>query len=134
MTFLKGKNHSLIIDDTYNANLQSVLTAINVLSMRQGTRVLVFGDMGELGVWSEEHHRDVGKAARERGIDCLMTCGEYSEYTTRAFGEHGYHYPTQQALVHDLLKQVDSQTTVLVKGSRRSAMENIVRELVHIPQ
>ncbi len=130
MTFLRGKNNALVIDDTYNANLLSVLTALNVLSARQGVRIFVFGDMGELGSWSEQHHQDVGIAARDHGIDYLMTCGAYSETTTRAFGENARHYPTQKALAHDLLKQLDSQTTVLVKGSRSSAMENIVRQLV----
>lgn len=130
MTFLRGKNNALIIDDTYNANLQSVLSAINVLSARQGKRIFVFGDMGELGVWSEQHHQDVGIAARNQGIDSVMTCGNYSELTTKAFGENARHYSTQEALVQDLLTQLDQPTTVLVKGSRSSAMENIVRQLI----
>jgi UDP-N-acetylmuramoyl-tripeptide--D-alanyl-D-alanine ligase len=129
MTFLKGKNNAWVIDDTYNANLRSVLTALDVLSARPGTRIFVFGDMGELGAWSEQHHRDVGLAARDKGIDCLMTCGIHSELTTKAFGKNARHYPDQQSLAHDLLKELNAQTTVLVKGSRSSAMENIVREL-----
>ena len=130
MTFLRGKHNAQVIDDTYNANLRSALTAIDVLAARRGVRIFVLGDMGELGSWSEQHHRDVGIAAREHGIDCLMTCGAHSEIATQAFGENARHYPNQQLLVHDLLNQMDANTTVLVKGSRSSAMENIVRQLV----
>ncbi len=130
MTFLPGKKNALIIDDTYNANLRSVLTALDVLARRQGPRIFVFGDMGELGAWSEQHHQDVGVAARDLGIERLMTCGIQSESTTKAFGAGGEHYPDQVTLVHALLKKLDSQTTVLVKGSRSSAMENIVRALI----
>lgn len=130
MAFLPGKHHSLIIDDTYNANLRSVLTALDVLAARQGQRIFVFGDMGELGAWSEQHHQDVGIAARKHKIDSIMTCGIQSESTTKAFGIGGQHYPDQETLVQALLQKLDSQTTVLVKGSRSSAMENIVRELI----
>lgn len=130
MTFLPGKKNALIIDDTYNANLRSVLTALDVLALKQGQRIFVFGDMGELGAWSEQHHQEVGVAAREHGIDSLMTCGKYSESTTKVFGAGGEHYPDQETLVQALLKKLNSQTTVLVKGSRSSAMENIVRELI----
>ena len=130
MTYLPGKNDALIIDDTYNANLRSVLTALDVLAARQGQRIFVFGDMGELGAWSEQHHRDVGIAARERGIDSVMTCGIYSEFTIKAFGVGGKHYPDQEAIVQELLTKLDNKTTVLIKGSRSSAMENIVQYLV----
>lgn len=130
MTFLPGINNALIIDDTYNANLRSVLTALDVLAARKGRRIFVFGDMGELGAWSEQHHQEVGVAARSHGIESLMTCGIYSELTTQAYGAGGEHFPDQAALVQKLLKNLDSQTTVLVKGSRSSAMENIVRQLI----
>jgi UDP-N-acetylmuramoyl-tripeptide--D-alanyl-D-alanine ligase len=130
MTFLLGKKKAVVIDDTYNANLRSSLSAIDVLSNRTGRRIFVFGDMGELGNWSEEHHQNVGIAARLHGIDVLLTCGTQSESTARAFGEHGKHYLRQEDLVEDLLKQLDENTTVLVKGSRSSKMEKIVHQLV----
>lgn len=129
MTFLSGKHDAVIIDDTYNANLRSVLMALDVLAARPGLRVFVFGDMGELGAWGPQHHRDVGVAARDRGIDCLMTCGMHSELASKAFGSGGKHYLNQEAIVHALLNKLDSKTTVLVKGSRSSAMENIVQRL-----
>jgi UDP-N-acetylmuramoyl-tripeptide--D-alanyl-D-alanine ligase len=130
MTFLSGKNQSTVIDDTYNANLRSVLSALDVLSTHKGRRIFVFGDMGELGNWTQEHHQEVGKAARVHGIDALMTCGIHSEHTTQAFGEAGKHYISQDALIKDLIKELNANTTVLVKGSRSAAMEKIVQQLV----
>ena len=130
MTFLHGKNNALIIDDTYNANLRSSLTAIEVLANRQGRRIFVFGDMGELGSYSIQHHEEVGRAARQHGIDMLMTCGTHSEMAARAYGDTAKHYYHQDELVDDLLDQLNENTTVLVKGSRSSKMEKIVHQLV----
>ncbi len=130
MTFLKGKEHACIIDDTYNANLRSVLMGIDVLAARPGVRVFVFGDMGELGRWSEQHHHEVGLYARSRGIDRLMTCGTHSATAARAFGVGAQHYESQAMLVDDLRGKLDANTTILVKGSRSSAMEKIVKELI----
>ncbi len=130
MTFLQGKNNALVIDDTYNANLRSSLTALDVLAKRQGRRIFVFGDMGELGDWSKLHHEEVGEAARKHGVEVLMTCGIQSEFATKAYGSGATHYSTQEALVQELLGQLDADTTVLVKGSRSSQMEKIVEQLV----
>lgn len=124
-----GKNQAIIIDDTYNANLRSTLTAVDVLAHCEGVRILVLGDMAELGVWGERHHEEIGLAAREQGIDWLMTCGTLSAKSALAFGSGGKHYDTQEQLAHDLLRRLDAKTTVLVKGSRSAAMENIVHQL-----
>ncbi|MBA2709060.1 MAG: UDP-N-acetylmuramoyl-tripeptide--D-alanyl-D-alanine ligase [Tatlockia sp.] len=126
MTFLNGKNDSIIIDDTYNANLHSVLTAVDVLATRQGRRILVLGDLGELGAWTQQHHEEIGHAAYRQGIDMLMTCGNQSEYSAHAFGTSAKHYKNQEELAQDLLAKLDKDTTVLVKGSRSAAMEKIV--------
>lgn len=130
MAIRVGKNQAMIIDDTYNANLRSTLTAVDVLAKRDGVRILVLGDMAELGAWGERHHEEVGLAAREQGIDWLMTCGTLSVKSTLAFGSGGQHYDNQEQLTHDLLRRLDAKTTVLVKGSRSAAMENIVHQLI----
>lgn len=130
MTFKQGKNNALIIDDTYNANLRSVLTALDVLARREGERIFVFGDMGELGAWSQQHHEEVGRAARAHGIERLITYGQHSEATAAAFGDTAKHYVDQHLLVQDLLPYLKAGTTILVKGSRRSAMEQVVQQLV----
>lgn len=131
MTILAGKNNSTIIDDTYNANLRSVLTGLEVLAARPGRKIFVFGDMGELGDWATQHHQEVGLAARQLGIDALMCCGSYSLLTAQAFGEGGRHFSTQDELAQILLKELAPDTSVLVKGSRSSAMEKIVYKLLN---
>lgn len=130
MCYQQGINGSVIIDDSYNANLRSVLAAIEVLAKRAGKRILVLGDMGELGAWTQEHHEEIGRVAMKKGIDSVVTCGNHSKYTSAAFGDKGRHYSQQSALINDLLPQLDAETTVLVKGSRSAAMENVVKALL----
>ena len=125
-----GKNQATIIDDTYNANLRSTLAAVDVLAQRPGKRILVLGDMAELGAWADQHHEEVGISARKQGIDGLFTCGNLSAKATLVFGEGGQHYTNQHALIQDLLRHLDSKTTVLVKGSRSATMENVVQALI----
>ena len=121
---------AVILDDTYNANLNSVLTGINVLASHQGRRILVLGDMGELGKYAKEHHREVGEAAKRQGIDMLLTCGIASLAATDAFGDTAQHFDNQTALIEALKPVLDAKTTVLVKGSRSSAMEQVVQGLL----
>ena len=131
MTVLAGKNQSTIIDDTYNANLRSVLTALEVLAGRPGKKIFVFGDMGELGTWAEQHHQEVGLAARQLGINQLMTCGSLSVLASQAFGVGSQHFSTQEELVKKVLEELEPNMTVLVKGSRSSSMEKIVSKLIN---
>lgn len=130
MTFLKGINQALIIDDTYNANPLSVSMAIDVLAERQGHKILVLGDMGELGPWAEKYHREIGQKAQQQGINLLLTYGLNSEYSSKAFGIGAQHFNDQGELVQNLLHQLDATTTVLIKGSRSAAMEKIVHQLI----
>ena len=131
MTILTGKNQATIIDDTYNANLRSVLTGLEVLAARPGKKIFVFGDMGELGSWASQHHQEVGLAARQFGIDRLLSCGSNSALASEAFGEGGQHCSSQEELAQIVLNELTSDTTVLVKGSRSSAMEKIVHKLLN---
>lgn len=127
---LTGINHSVIIDDTYNANLRSVLAGLEVLATRPGDKIFVFGDMGELGEWALQHHQEVGLAARRLDISQVLTCGEYSKEASNAFGQGGQHFANQADLVSFLIKELNASTVVLVKGSRSSAMENVVHKLL----
>jgi len=130
MTVRKGLRQAQVIDDTYNANLHSVLTAMKVLTTQAGKRIFVLGDLGELGASTDAHHREIGQVARESGVDCLLTCGQHSHVTSDAFGKDGHHYPSHQALLAALIPQLDSETSVLVKGSRSARMECIVAKLI----
>ncbi len=129
MTYKKGINNSVVIDDSYNANLKSTLAAIDVLSARQGFKVLVMGDMGELGDYTEEYHSEVGKSAKNKGIDLVLTLGNHSKMTTDAFGLPAKHFRDGSLLISDLLPYLNAKSTVLVKGSRAAQMEKIVKML-----
>lgn len=131
LTFLLGKNQSVVIDDTYNANLRSVLSALEVLANCRGKKIFIFGDMGELGEWATQHHQEVGIAARELGIDKLMTCGSLSVLASQTFGEGGQHFSSQEEIADHVLDELGPNTIVLVKGSRSSAMEKIVHKLLN---
>lgn len=125
-----GHNSATIIDDTYNANPDSVKAAIRVLAAKKPPRVLVLGDMGELGADAPAMHRDVGEFARNAGIEKLYAVGELSRETAAAFGNDGVHFASRDDLVLSLLPHLDAQTTVLVKGSRFMKMERVVEKLV----
>ncbi len=129
MTYKKGVNSSVVIDDSYNANLRSALTAIDVLSARQGFKILVMGDMVELGDYTEEYHREVGKIAKNKGIDLVLTLGNHSKIVAESFGDPARHYIEGNLLISDLLPYLDDKSTVLVKGSRAAQMEKIVKML-----
>lgn len=130
MNYLAGKNKATIIDDSYNANLNSVLAAIDVLAQCSGRRILVLGDLNELGQWTQPHHEMIGHVAMQKKIDKVITCGTHSEYTSISFGAQAKHYSSQDKLARDLLDQLDENTTVLIKGSRSAQMEKIVHQLV----
>ncbi len=127
-----GHNSATIIDDTYNANPDSVKAAIRVLAARQPPRYLVLGDMGELGTESALMHREVGEYARAAGIENLFAIGELSRETVSAAaaGMHAAHFDSPETLAESLLPSLGPRTTVLVKGSRFMKMERVVEKLV----
>ncbi|MDD3883988.1 MAG: UDP-N-acetylmuramoyl-tripeptide--D-alanyl-D-alanine ligase [Gallionella sp.] len=122
-----GQQGVQIIDDTYNANPASMLAAIAVLAQYPGRRVLVLGDMGELGGDAAGLHAQVGEAAKQAGIDALYALGELSRGMVRAFGEGGQHFDDAEALKIALRSELKSGITLLVKGSRFMKMERIVQ-------
>jgi len=122
-----GQKGMQIIDDTYNANPASMLAAIAVLAQYPGRRVLVLGDMGELGGDAAGLHAQVGEAAKRAGIDALYAMGELSRGMVRAFGEGGRHFDDADALKIALHPELKAGTTLLVKGSRFMKMERIVQ-------
>ena len=120
---------SRLIDDSYNANPESVRAAIDVLCGFSGTRILVLGDMGELGTYSDEAHHAIGQYAREAGIEAVYALGTASRATVAAFGDRGEHFSDAHALAQAVQARLDAQTTVLVKGSRFMGMERVVNLL-----
>lgn len=115
---------TLLIDDTYNANPDSVRAAIDVLARIAGTRVLVLGDMGEVGDNGPAMHVEVGNYAREHGLDAFITLGEASRAAAAAFGSGAHACASVDEVVAALRGLRPS--CVLVKGSRFMRMERVV--------
>ena len=124
-----GENQ-LLLDDSYNANVGSMTAAAQVLSDMPGYRVMVVGDMAELGAEAVECHRQVGEAAKAAGIDRVLSVGNLSQTLGEASGV-GEHFSDKAALVARLQALIAEHfiITILVKGSRSAAMEEVVRAL-----
>lgn len=123
-----AKNGMRVIDDTYNANPTSMCAAVDILAGFSGRTVLVLGDIGELGDWAEQGHRDVGEYARGK-VSALYAVGPNMVHAVNAFGEQAQHFGNQAELIQALAAEQDTNTTILIKGSRSAAMENIVAAL-----
>jgi UDP-N-acetylmuramoyl-tripeptide--D-alanyl-D-alanine ligase len=122
---------ALVIDDTYNANPDSVRAAIDVLSNAAAPRVLVLGDMGEVGNEGPKFHEEVGMYARDRGIEHLLTLGDLARHASNAFGHGARHFDDIGSINQAVDALVTRDTTVLVKGSRFMKMERTVQHLVN---
>jgi UDP-N-acetylmuramoyl-tripeptide--D-alanyl-D-alanine ligase len=125
----RGGEHVVLVDDSYNANPDSVRAAIDLLAGLPGPHWLLLGDMGEVGAQGPEFHTEVGSYARTRGIAALWAVGELGVHAARAFGAAGRHFASVDALM-PALTQAPRCAAALVKGSRFMRMERVVRELV----
>ena len=123
-------NGVVLIDDSYNANPGSVRAAIDTLAQEAGERWLVLGNMAELGDGAEALHGEVGAHARASGIERLVTVGTLSAAASASFGARAEHHATHEDAIASLVARLARGATVLVKGSRSSAMERIVHALL----
>ncbi len=122
------RQRSTLVDDSYNANPDSVAAAIEVLAELPGPRWLILGDMGEVGDQGPAFHTEAGELARERGIEQLWCAGAASVATVSAFGSAARHFDDAPTLVA-ALHEAPAAASVLVKGSRFMAMERVVAAL-----
>lgn len=125
-----GLHGALVIDDTYNANPDSMRAAIDVLAGIPGRRIFVMGDMGETGEAAAQFHNEIGGYAKSRGIDRLLCLGELSAAAAHNFGEGGEHFARLDLLLRALAAELDANAIVLVKGSRFMRMERVVDSIV----
>lgn len=125
-------NKLRLIDDTYNANVESVKAAIDLLASYSGYRVLILGDMAELGADARLYHEEIGLYAKNAGINLLFTLGVLSQSASDLFNGQGAHFSSRQALLQRLMPIVFEQpaVTLLVKGSRSAKMELVVQDLL----
>jgi UDP-N-acetylmuramoyl-tripeptide--D-alanyl-D-alanine ligase len=125
----RGAFGGTVIDDSYNANPESMQAALRVLAQEPGRKVFVMGDMGELGGEADAMHAEVGRFARSAGIDVLMALGEASTHAVQAFGKGGMHFRDLDALGKAASRESAAGATILVKGSRFMQMERIADAL-----
>ena len=120
-----------LIDDTYNANPDSMLAAIDVLASHPAPRLLVVGDMGEVGDAGPRFHREIGAHASTLGIETIHALGDASRDVVAAFGPAAIHFDDADALIAATRAWVarHAQSTVLVKGSRFMRMERVTAAL-----
>lgn len=121
-----GANGALVIDDTYNANPDSMRAAIDVLAALPGRRIFVMGDMGEAGESAGQLHDEVGGYAKSRGIERLFALGDLAVAAAHNFDGGASHFRKLEELVAALRLELAPEVTVLVKGSRFMRMERVV--------
>ena len=123
-----GAKEITLVDDTYNANPDSVRAAIDVLAELSAPRLLVLGDMGEVGNQGPEFHAEVGAYAAERGIEALFTLGDLCVHSAQAFGA-ARHFADMDTLLTAATGSLGEFRSVVVKGSRFMKMERVVQAL-----
>ena len=119
-------NKSTLIDDTYNANPDSVKKSIDLLSNSQKRKVLVLGDMLELGRMRKHMHKKIGNYASHKKIDILLGFGDLTKYAVDAFGKNGVFFSNENELKIFLKQNISSDDVVLLKGSRGMQMERFI--------
>lgn len=121
--------HSLtMVDDTYNANPDSMKAAVDVLAELPAPRLLVLGDMGEVGDQGPQFHTELGVYAKACGIEHLLCTGELSAHTAAAFAG-GEHFANMQSLNEAVQRYAPGVNSLLVKGSRFMKMEQVIAAL-----
>jgi len=124
-----ARGGGMLIDDTYNANPDSLRAAIDVLAELPGRRLLVLGEMAEVGQAGADFQAEIGAYARERGLDGLHALGDQAAHAVAAFGPMAVHHPRIEALLGAVQTELTPGCTALVKGSRFMRMERVVEAL-----
>ena len=125
-----GLKQCRIIDDTYNANPASLDAALEVLDEFPGRHWLVLGDMGELGKDDKVLHTRAGEKSKASGVERLYALGELTKLTVQSFGEGARHIDNHEQLASLIAEEIDSDVTILIKGSRAMGLEHLVNALV----
>ena len=131
LELIKHKDYE-IIDDTYNASLDSVSNALSILSKVKGRKVFVFGDILELEEYAKDIHVKIGKLVIDNAVDVFISVGEYAKYTYSVVYDNGiesYHYDSNAEMLEEIDKIIDIGDTILVKGSHGMNLIEIVEHL-----
>ena len=117
---------SQVIDDTYNANPDSMRAAIDVLCQFKGRKIAILGDMAELGRFRKKLHIGVGDYAKIHGVDCLLGYGDLIRHAVFAYGDNAFFFNKKTELMDFLKKNLVGKEKILIKGSRSMRMEEIL--------
>lgn len=130
----EGYQQALVIDDTYNANPDSMKAALDVLAEQKnaGRKKLIFvmGDMAELGNEANIMHMEIGQYAKQKGVSTLFSIGDLSKLASETFGEGSHHFDSLETLIATVKMELKADTCVLVKGSRSMKMERVVDAII----
>lgn len=118
-------NGAYLVDDSYNANPSSLKAGLDALQSFSGARWLVLGDMLELGDSADELHAEVGRYARQAGIERLLAIGRHSHFAVEAFGRGAQWFADIDALIADVRLSLQPGVAVLIKGSRANRLERV---------
>lgn len=134
----RGRRHhlaggALLIDDSYNANPDSMRAAIDVLAAQPAPRILVAGDMAETGEQHAQFHEEIGRYAKQKGIERFIATGEDMRLAVQAFGPAGRHYEASEMLLRAAREAVRSPASMLVKASRSQGLDRLVASLLKNP-
>jgi UDP-N-acetylmuramoyl-tripeptide--D-alanyl-D-alanine ligase len=122
-------NGSLLIDDSYNANPESVKQSMDTIFVSgMGTKIIVLGEMGELGKEVAKFHKEVSEYAKTR-VDNFFCLGDLWKEGVKIFGEKGILFSSQEELIDHVSSMLETDTVILVKGSRSSRMDIVADKL-----
>ena len=134
LKLLAGHRDAVVIDDTYNANPDSMKAAIDVLISQKdtitATLIFVMGDMAELGVAEDVLHAEIGLYAKQKNIKNFYSFGQASKFSSEAFGVDANHFDSLESLIDAIKRRMNKNVCVLVKGSRFMKMERVVNAIV----
>lgn len=126
MELRKGKHGAKVIDDSYNANPNAMRFAVDVLAKQPGRKIMVIGDMLELGAESAERHKVLGQQIKAAGIDLLLAFGDFTRLAVEQFGSNAKFFTDKNELITYLAAMLDPSTVVLVKGSHGMRLNEVV--------
>jgi UDP-N-acetylmuramoyl-tripeptide--D-alanyl-D-alanine ligase len=133
LSLCRGLNNATILDDTYNSSPKACKIAIDLLcEYNDNLRIMVMGDMNDLGSHSTEAHIKIGRYAKEKGIDYFIALGKQTQASCEAFGADAFWHSDHESLVNQLLPLLSKNTSVLIKGSRNQRMERVLDKLVEV--
>jgi len=121
---------AIIINDSYNANPTSMREAVDVLVSMKGKKILVIGDMAELGNNTNKYHQELGDYIKKSQIDFTLAIGNHTKITMQQLDKNEFWFDSKEALLSKLLKIIDSKSIILVKGSRFMRMEELVSKII----